>query len=367
MPPKTYMVVDPRHDHSIRIPRPDLSVKLGTPNACNQCHQDKDAKWAEKQVKTWYGNSGAKGFQRYAQVFSAARLDGASADSALASLIRDKSTPNIARTTALAEIGPYLSQTTVDVLPLSLADEDPGVRAAAVGALEQTPLNMRVSFAFRMLDDPVRAVRIEAARVLMTVPAGELSPQQWTLLNTAMQEYVAAQMANAERPEAQTNLGNFYAAQGAVDKALKAYQTSIALSPMYVPGYVNLADLYRAQGDEAQAEKVLRQAISTNPNLAVPHHVLGLSLVRQKRMDEALSELALAAKLDPNNVRYTYIYAVALQSTGKAQQAIKILETVYYQHPSNRDVLSALAAFHRDAGNETAAQDYAEKLRSLSP
>jgi tetratricopeptide (TPR) repeat protein len=289
------------------------------------------------------------------------------ADSALASLIRDKGTPNIARATALAEIGPYLSQTTVDVIPLALADPDPSVRAAAVGALEQTPVNMRVSLAFRMLNDPVRAVRIEAARILMAIPAGELSPQQWALLNKAMQEYVAAQMANAERPEAQTNLGNFYAAQGEVEKALKAYQTSIALSPMYIPGYVNLADLYRSQGDEVKAEEVLRQAIGSNPSLAVPHHVLGLSLVRQKRMDEALTELALAAKLDPNNVRYTYIYAVALQSTGKAQQAIKILETVYYQHPNNRDVLSALAAFHRDAGNQAAAQDYAEKLRSLSP
>lgn len=367
MPPKTYMVVDPRHDHSMRIPRPDLSVKLGTPNACNQCHQDKDAKWAAKQVKTWYGNSGAKGFQHYADAFDTARHDGANAGSALASLIRDKGTPNIARATALTEIGPYLNQATVDVIPLALADPDPGVRAAAVGALEQTPINMRVSLAFRMLDDPVRAVRIEAARMLMTVPAGELSPPQWALLNKAMQEYVAAQMANAERPEAQTNLGNFYAAQGEVDKALKAYQTSIALSPMYIPGYVNLADLYRAQGDEAQAEKILRRAISTNPNLAVPHHVLGLSLVRQKRMDEALAQLALAAKLDPNNERYTYIYAVALHSAGKVQEAITLLETVHHQHPNNRDVLSALAAFHRDAGNASAAQDYAEKLRSLSP
>ena len=43
MPETTYMGVDPRRDHSMRIPRPDLSVVMGTPNACNQCHQDKDA------------------------------------------------------------------------------------------------------------------------------------------------------------------------------------------------------------------------------------------------------------------------------------------------------------------------------------
>lgn len=46
MPTVTYMVVDPRHDHAMRIPRPDLSVKLGTPNACNDCHKDKKPSWA---------------------------------------------------------------------------------------------------------------------------------------------------------------------------------------------------------------------------------------------------------------------------------------------------------------------------------
>ena len=50
-----YIVGDRRRDHSIRVPRPDLSVKLGTPNPCNNCHQDKWAEWAAEQLKTWYG------------------------------------------------------------------------------------------------------------------------------------------------------------------------------------------------------------------------------------------------------------------------------------------------------------------------
>jgi predicted CXXCH cytochrome family protein len=54
MPPRDYMVVDPRHDHSMRIPRPDLSVELGTPNACNRCHEDKSIQWAADQVDAWY-------------------------------------------------------------------------------------------------------------------------------------------------------------------------------------------------------------------------------------------------------------------------------------------------------------------------
>ena len=366
MPPKTYMVVDPRHDHSLRIPRPDLSEKFGTPNACNNCHQDKDAQWAVKQVNTWYGNKAQTGFQTYATAFAAVREGRAGAGNALATLIRDTETPNIARATALAEIGPYLSAATLDVLAMALADEDPMVRAAAVDTLEQTPLNIRVRMVFPMLDDPIRAVRIEAARILMGIPAGELSSEQQASFDKGLQEYIDAQMANAERPEAQVNLGILYTAQRNVAKAESAYQTAIELSAAYIPGYINLADLYRTQGKEAEAEKILRQAIKINPDNAVPHHALGLALVRHKQMDAALAELGLAVKLNPENARYTYIYAVALHSVGKPQQAIEILESAHKRHSNSQDILNALVAFHRDMGNEKAAQAYAEKLRDLA-
>jgi hypothetical protein len=40
MPERIYMVNDLRADHSMRVPRPDLTVSIGTPNACTGCHQD---------------------------------------------------------------------------------------------------------------------------------------------------------------------------------------------------------------------------------------------------------------------------------------------------------------------------------------
>ena len=366
MPPKTYMVVDPRHDHSMRIPRPDLSLQLGTPNACNNCHKDRDAGWADAQVREWYGAVPA-GFQTYAQGLFAARGDAAAAGSTLAALIRDTGTPGIARATALAGIGPYLTAATIDVLPLALSDPDPMVRAAAVGVLEQTPLNVRVRLAFPMLDDPVRAVRIETARVLAAIPAGELSTQQRASLETALQEYATSQLASAERAEAQTNLGNLYAAQGKEEQAVAAYNTAIDLNRAYVPAYVNLADLYRAKGKEADADKVLRKAAGIVPDNAAIHHALGLSLVRQQRAGEGVEELRLASILSPDDARYVYVYAVALNSTGKQEEAIMVLQGAHNQHPNNRDILSALVAFLRDMGNEAAASTYAGKLRELSP
>jgi tetratricopeptide (TPR) repeat protein len=365
MPPRTYMVVDPRHDHSMRIPRPDLSVKLEVPNACNNCHQDKDVEWAAGQVKTWYGDIPA-GFQSYAETLHGARNNEGGTGNALAALIRSTDTADIARATAFAQIGPYLSAATIDVLPLGLSDDDPRVRAAAVAVLETVPSEIRVRLVFPMLDDPVLAVRIEAARVLASIPAGELSTDQRLLLEKGLQETVAAQQAMAERPEAQTNLGNLYAALGETEKAAAAYKTATDINAAYVPGYVNLADLYRAQGEETEAEKILRQAARVSPGNADIHHALGLSLVRQQRTDEGVEELRLASTLTPENARYIYVYAVALNSTGKPEQAIMVLQGAHNQHPNNRDILGALAAFYRDMGNEVAARTYAEKLRSIS-
>jgi len=366
MPPRTYMVVDPRHDHSMRIPRPDLSAELGMPNACNNCHDDKAPKWAAKQVKAWYGHTPA-GFQSFAPALDAARHGQSGAGDKLAALIRDTQTPDIARATALAEIGPRLSAMTVDVLTVGLSDDDAMVREAAVRALEFTPAEMHVRLAFPMLDDPVRAVRIEAARQLASFPAGALSAEQQASLEKGLQEFIRAQQAMAERPEAQTNLGNLYAALGESGKAASAYETAIELSLGYVPAFVNLADLYRTRGDEARAEEVLRRAADLIPQSAEIHHSLGLSLVRQRRTEEAIDELKRASTLTPENARYVYVYAVALNSTGNPEQAIDILENAHNAHSNDRDIVSALVAFHRDGGNDAAARQYRQKLRSMAP
>lgn len=360
------MVVDPRHDHSMRVPRPDLSVTLGTPNACNNCHKDKDAEWASKQVETWYGDA-PTGFQTYTKALHAARHGEPGTGDALAALIRNTETPGIARATALAWIGPHLSTSTIDVLTLGLSDDDPGVRAAAMEVLEHAPSEIRVRWAFPMLEDPVRAVRIEAARMLAPIPTGDLSKDQRSLLENAQQEFVVAQQAMAERPEAQSNLGNLYAARGEMEEAVSAYKTATELNPAYVPAYVNLADLYRAQGKEAEVAKVLRRAIEVNPESADLHHALGLSLVRQKRTDEGVEELHLASTLNPDDARYIYIYAVALNSTGNPEQAIMVLLGAHNHHPNNRDILSALVALYRDMGNQAAARTYAEKLQAITP
>jgi len=366
MPAKTYMVVDPRHDHSMRVPRPDLSVKLGTPNACTNCHAARSASWAAKQVEQWYGRD-PQGYQRYAGALEAGRDREAAAGRELTVLARDSLAPDIARATALAHLGPYLGPATIDVVAQGLAEDDPLQRVAALEGLASVPLDIRAQLAFPALNDPVRAVRITAARILASLSAGEMSAEQQSLLEKGLNEYLDAQRAMAERPEAQVNMGNLYAERGMTAQAISAYQTATELDRAFAPSYVNHADLLRNHGDEAQAEAVLRRAIAAIPENGEVYHALGLSLVRQKRTAEAVKALEQATMLSPNNARFVYVYAVALNSTGDTAKAILVLQGAHNRFPNDTDILRALVAFHRDSGNVEAARSYADKFRGLSP
>jgi len=113
MPTATYMVVDPRHDHSLRVPRPDLSVTLGTPNACTACHKDRNAQWAATTVKAWHGDP-PQGFQGFADVASQ---------------------PAIARATALENLDASTNQSALDALARCLRDRSALVRLGALQAL----------------------------------------------------------------------------------------------------------------------------------------------------------------------------------------------------------------------------------------
>ena len=366
MPERTYMVVDPRRDHSLRIPRPDLSVALGVPNACNTCHTEQSAAWAAESIKDWYGNA-PRSFQSYARTLHQARQGRRSAGTNLAALIQDRDMPGIARATAMTYIGPYLNANTVKVLGKGLSDTDPNVRVATVSILGDVPAEHRVRMVFPMLNDPVRLVRAEAARILADIPLGNLPQQQKALLENGINEYIEIQLSNAERAEAQSNLGGLYIALGDYDEAQAALRKAIELNRFFIPAYVNLADLYRGLNDEAGAEETLRHALQVVPDSAVVRHVLGLSLYRQQRNAEGVGELRLAAELEPENIRYVYVYAVALNSTGDPKQAIMILEQANAAFPENVDVLQALVSFHRDIGNHAAAKKYADVLQNIAP
>jgi predicted CXXCH cytochrome family protein len=364
MPARTYMVVDVRHDHGFRIPRPDLTASLGTPNTCNGCHTDKPADWAAAAIAGWHGPN-HRGFQNYAAAFRAAWEGRADAQTQLAAVAANGATPAFARAGALGEL--RASPANLEIAETALADPDPMVRIGALDMIEGLPADRLWQLASPLLSDPVRGVRIRAAALLAAIPPTSLPPADRDRFARAVAEFVAAQQLNADRPESRSTLGTFYARQRRFGEAETEYKAALALSPRYVPASINLADLYRQTGRDGDGEAALRIAIAATPEDAGLHHALGLVLTRLKKPDDALAALARAATLEPDRSRYAYVYAVGLNSAGRGPEALAVLKDNLANHPDDRDTLLALVTFNRDAGDIAAALDYAARLTRLAP
>ena len=346
MPQRNYMVTDARADHSMRVPRPDLSVKLGTPNACTSCHADQKIEWAAKAVAAWYPTSRYRG-PHYGETLHAALTGAPNAAERLATLAADTSQPAIARATAIDYLRNYAEPQQLPLIQSLLNDKDPLIRASAVRFLEVTDLRTRVDQGWLLLDDPDRVVRLEATRILAPLIRQQV-PEQFRLqLERAIEEYVQTQQINAERPESHLNLGLIAIAMGDAQKAEQEYRTTLRLDPTFTPGYINLADLYRQLGQDAAGEKLLQEGIAAGDNADL-HYALGLLLVRQKRLDEALSHLRQAATLDEDNPRYIYVYALALEGAGEKQQALTVLTQANQRHPGNPEIMAALEKLKKE-------------------
>ena len=328
MPPTPYMVIDGRHDHSIRVPRPDRTVTFGVPNACNGCHTDRTADWAATQTRTWYRHDPG-GFQDFAGIFHADDA-GRDAAEALARLAGDGTQPSIVRASALARLGRRGGQEALRAAQTHLNDADPSVRYAALSVFEAFAPEDRAA-ARPLLSDPLRALRIEAAWLLASTSANA----NMAAFERAADEFVAAHQLRADRPEYRMTLGLFLEQRGRGEDAMESYRAAVRLAPDFAPA----------------------------------HHALALALVRAGRRTDGLGELKRAADLasDADRARFTHDYAVALHSLGRASEAIATLERVRERAPADRDVLFALSTFHRDAGHLSEAVKYATQLQQLYP
>jgi len=364
MPTRTYMVVDPRRDHSMRIPRPDLSVSLGTPNACSGCHADKSPQWAADQVKSWYGVLNP-GLQHFAEVLQAGTVGAPGAREQLLALANDATSPGIARASAVGRLDRVANSAQRESLRGLLRDADPLVRRAAAEAYAGAPAGVRLDV-LPLLDDPIRDVRLQATQTLATVPAQGLSEEERQRRDRGIEEYIASQRSNADRPEAHHNIGIILMELGRAPEAEAEFKKALELDPNFVPAGVTLADLYRGLGRDAEAEPVLRELLARSPSAAA-HHSLGLWLVRAGRHGEALAEFKQAANLAPESAHFDYVYAVSVASAGDRAQAVEILRDLLRRHPYDRESLYAAASFARELGHQEEALGYATRLAQLEP
>lgn len=362
MPQQRYMVVDERADHSLRIPRTDLTLKIGSPNACNACHTEKTPEWAAEATRQWYGEATSQR-PHYGEALHAGRTGAPDAGPRLVALAADASQPAIARATALDLLHEFPDPDYLLTVQRLLKDSDALVRAAAVRFLETTDPNTLLEFGMPLLDDPILAVRTEAARTLAPLVRFTLTEAEKNRLEAGLSAYRASQLVNAERPESHLNLGLLETARQNSTAAEQAYRTALRLDPHFGPAYVNLADLDRAWGRDAEGEQVLREGLAALPDDASLHHALGLLLIRKQDLLGAVASLARAAQLAPDNPRYAYAQALAVQRAGDLPQALALLDAAHQRHPADRDILAALVSFNRESGNQEAALEYARLLQ----
>ena len=366
MPATVYMEVDPRRDHSFQIPRPDLSAVIGTPNACNRCHEDRSIAWATAALADW-GVDFADTGSHPGHLLQGARHGDRRAVHGLQAIAMDDATPSIWRATAAAEGGRFPSQEVVNSAARMLTSDDAMLRLAAVRAIEFLPQPQRLRVLRSHFQDPAAAVRTEIARVLSDAPLGGLDERLAGALETLFDGYLRSLERNADMPEALARRGDFLVARQRHKAAEAAYRNALTSDPQYVPALLNLADLYRLLEREDQARQVLRTAVGLMPEQAAIHHALGLLETRAGDQEFALRHLARAAELETGGVRYRYVHAIALHDAGDPQAAINALKALLRVAPGNAEVLVALVHYSRASSQLQDARRYAAKLRELFP
>jgi len=349
MPETTYMVVDPRRDHSMLIPRPDLTIDLGIPNACNGCHNDESKgetpEWAEKTLRQWYGER--KGPKHFAHAIAAGRAGKPEGRGLLEDVLRRKDLSASVRASSMLLLSRYPDPAGHKAVLDGLRDPEGLVRAAAVRGLETLSEDVLCRWLPPLLEDPIRVVRTEAARLLSRVSRYRFSAAQRQAFDQALEEYMTGQQSLDDQPAAHLNMAVVYTNLGQMGKAEQSYLTALRLESAFVPARLNLAMFYNQQGRHAEAETQLREAIEYEPDLAEAHYSLGLLLAEQEgRLDEAAEQLAKAAELAPDNARIHYNLGLAQQRLERPEAAEKALATAYELASGNPDFLYALAVLY---------------------
>lgn len=388
MPETTYMEVDPRRDHSLRIPRPDLSVSLGTPNACTGCHLDSQNvapelrpqldeyadwqriaaegnasvaaeidranRWSDRACDRWYGDERRRD-PHFAEALAAFRQDQPGGIDRLAALAhRSSKAPAIARATALAELSevnaPVHLRRRIAAGRASIKDDHPMVRAAAIGALAGEAYGDggrgRLSRILGpMLDDPSRLVRTTAARTLATTGAFQALRGDWqTRFDQVLTEIREGLKATSDRSGAHMDWALLCEATGRIGEAVESYKTAIRVEPRTVGPRSNLAGLMDnlLQAQIAAGEATPERIAETRRSIA------------QLRREE-LPLLARDAALVPDHAPLQYRLGLAYYLNDEIQRAVEHLERAVELEPENEEFATGLRLLREKLADDPAS------------
>ncbi|MFV8818814.1 tetratricopeptide repeat protein [Haliea sp. E17] len=357
MPETTYMGVDPRRDHSLRVPRPDLSLVLGVPNACNQCHLDRDPDWALAALRD-KGVVFRDTARHPARAFAQLAAGDGRALPVLASIAMDSSAAPIWRASAMEALGEVGGREAMQSMSQLLYSDDSIIRASTVRSIQFLNLQQQLQLLTPLLEDPVLTVRMDIASNLAAVPLEQLPAEQGQKLRKLFTEYESVLKKDADMPSNLMQLGVFYASRGQAKEAENMYRAALELNPQMIGAYLNLADLERARGQDDAARLLLLDALAITPDNGSVLHSLGLLETRAGDRAAALDYLGRAAALETTGMRHRFVYAIALHDLGEPRKAIAELEKLLKQFPGNAQLIQVLAAYSEEIGDSERARRY---------
>lgn len=338
---QNYMGVDYRRDHSFRIPRPDLTEKLGSPNACNQCHTQKSASWSQEYIEKWYGSS--RPYQ-YGEAFHDANIEKEGSDAQLRKMMSEELYPMNIRVAAMMYIGDQSIAENKEAIYLALQHIHPLMRIYAIRKLIVYNAD-DLDKLFPLLYDETRAVRIELASKLGTVP-GEYIPEKYKKpFENISQEYLDMLVYNGDFPVGKYNLGNYYYNHSDFENAEKYFLKALEQDEELHEIKTNLAVLYSSMGQPAKSEILLKDYLQHNPKNYSTYYNLGLILAENKKYEESLEYLIIASENMPYNSRVDYNIAMMYEFFKDLEKTEFYLKKAIEKDP-NQDNYSNLYQFY---------------------
>jgi tetratricopeptide (TPR) repeat protein len=319
-----FMVNDFRRDHSFRNPRPDQSMKYGTPNACNGCHDDKTDKWSADWIVQWYGPERIDHFSDYLLKASRPPYD-AQTRKEIVSFINNLDYPAISRATALEYYPLIGDEVDYNMLIAALADSSALVRVNALNKFQIFPLDQRLGLAMNHVSDTTRQVRIGAAQLMIEQDLAQLPVSERGAAINARQELEAMMRANADFSLGRLQLGDYYFRQNNTQRAIKEYEIALQMDSLLTPVYSNLATAYSIVGNNKQALKTLDQLLILEPEYGRGYYLRGLLQHELGNVNLAIVDMEKAIRLDQLNFRGFYNLANLYLTTGDLVKAKKTM------------------------------------------
>ena len=375
MPQTVYMQRHARHDHGFTIPDPLLTIQFGIPNACNRCHDDRDAQWAIEFTEKWYGDRMLRPTRTRNQVMARAKQGDEAARPDLVALLstetnafwRAVSAGFLRRWSHLPEVNQALLRATHDTNSI--------VRSVGLRSLESLiPAgNAAVLGAYRsLLSDPVRGVRIDAAWGLRSgldtnspagadllnylahvvdQPSGSLQAGVFHLdrqnLPQAMEYFRRALMWDTNSAPLHHAFAVGLSMEGKIHEAVTSLRAACRLAPGDVEYRFKLGLALNETGHHQEARAALEQAVVLDPRFVRGWYNLGLAYNDDGQSAKALEALQRAERLDPTSAQIPYARATILARAGRIDEARAALSRVLELEPANASAADLLRALNR--------------------